>query len=267
MTKSIKWIVQGNLIKPDVLQSFRTAFADLKIDFEEVKVIPFATSLPDFAPADVNIFYGSTTLMINAHRSAQFRSGVFYDPATFTSENYLAQWADKMLNADGMVLTFREFVTSIVRQRSGWFIRPNADTKSFAGVTMSTEEIEDWYTKIAAMPDAEVTKDTIVFVSPQKNITREWRNFIVNGAIVDSSRYVLNGELSISRTDVPPEMITFVQQCCTQYTPADIFVMDIAETNNEFKIVECNCFNGTGFYSHDIKKIVHAVTGHIADAF
>lgn len=35
--------------------------------------------------------------------------------------------------------------------------------------------------------------------------------------------------------------------------------MDIAKSNKEYKIIECNCFNGTGFYKHEIEKIVHAI--------
>ncbi len=58
-------------------------------------------------------------------------------------------------------------------------------------------------------------------------------------------------------------MINFTPQCIDQYTPHTIFVMDIAETNEGFKIIECNCFNGTGFYGHDIKAIIQSITNHL----
>ncbi len=108
-----------------------------------------------------------------------------------------------------------------------------------------------------------LNKDTIVFTDTPKTIIKEWRNFIVNKKVVDSSRYMLHGALNISRTDLPPEMIEFVQKVCEEYTPHDIFVMDIAQTNDGFFVIEANCFNGTGFYEHDIKKIVVSVTNFL----
>ncbi len=266
MSMRIKWVIQRNLIKPETLAAFRSAFSELGIAFEEVTVIPFSSDLPVFDAFDVNVFYGSTTLMLNAYASEQFRSGVFYDPDRFTSANYLLKWKNRMLNSDGIVLPFHDFIADLVDSKPGWFIRPDSDTKSFAGTTMTSNEIKDWYSRIQDADDSAVNKDTLLFVSSEKVITREWRNFIVDGKVVDSSRYILNGALNKSRVDVPKEMIAFVEQCIMAYSPHRVFVMDVAETDGVLKIIECNCLNGTGFYAHDIKKIVQAVTAYVEGA-
>ena len=39
--------------------------------------------------------------------------------------------------------------------------------------------------------------------------------------------------------------------------------MDIAEIENEFKLIECNCFNGTGFYKHNVEKIIQSVNNFV----
>ena len=39
--------------------------------------------------------------------------------------------------------------------------------------------------------------------------------------------------------------------------------MDIAQIEDEFKLIECNCFNGTGFYMHDIEGVVRAVNDFV----
>jgi len=259
----IKWIIQNNLIKPNILQEFRDAFVELDIGFEEVKAIPFSNELPEFTPSTVNIFYGSTTLMLNAYNHPKFRSGVFYDSETFTIENYLDKWEDKMLNAGGQVLSFRQFIEEKVDTKFEWFIRPNEDDKSFAGTTMTREEIKNWYLKILDIDNPNLNADTLIFVSGKKEIKREWRNFVVNQKVIDSARYMKNGELNISTEDCPKEMIQFVQECTVEFSPHDIFVMDVADTSNGFKIIECNCFNGTGFYNHNIKKIVSAITENL----
>ncbi len=85
----------------------------------------------------------------------------------------------------------------------------------------------------------------------------------MNGKVVSSSRYQVNRELSVSATDIPVAMIDFVEARCREYTPHAIFVMDVALLNNEYYILECNCFNGTGFYANDISKVVGTVTQSI----
>ena len=124
----IKWIVQNNLIKPEVLEQFRGAFQALAVDFEEVLVVPFSPDLPAFTPADINVFYGSTTLMLNAYNSP-YSAGVFYDPTQFNTESYLQHWSAHMLNADGKVQPFDAFIATRMLEHYEWFIRPNSDDK------------------------------------------------------------------------------------------------------------------------------------------
>lgn len=260
----IKWIVQKNLIKESVLQEFRQAFADLLIPSEEVNVIPFSNELPMFSPKEINVFYGSTTLMLNAYKSPHFSNGVFFEEKTFTTQRYLKEWGAHLLNNDGGVYTFQEFIQNIVETRDEWFLRPNADDKSFAGMVLSKIEVKEWYAKIENLKDSVLNSKTEIFVSSTKNIQKEWRSFIVNGKVVDISRYMFNGELNISRTDIPKSVIAFIEARAKEFSPHSIFVMDIALSHSEYKIIECNCFNGTGFYDHDIKTIVKTVTDYLS---
>lgn len=265
ITPMVKWIIQNNLIKPAILQEFRNAFTELNIDFEEVKSIPFSPNLPSFEASETTIFYGSTSLIFNAYSQDKFKSGVFYSPDNFNVATYMKEWTDKMLNYDGIILKFSQFIKDEVDKKSEWFLRPNEDDKSFSGTVMTSTEIKDWYLRIKEIDNPVLNADTLIFASALKTITKEWRNFVVNGQVIDSSRYMLNGALNISREDCPNEMIEFVQKCTIEFSPHDIFVIDIAETLDGFKIIECNCFNGTGFYNHDIKKIVHSITNRMQE--
>lgn len=259
----LKWVIQKNLIKTKVLQDFRDAFNQLDIDHEEVEVIPFSNELPLITPSQFNIFYGSTTLMLNAYTNQNYKLGVFYNPDKFSVSAYLKEWGKKMLNSDGQTLPFKEFITTLVSTKPAWFLRPNADDKSFAGMIMQTEDIIEWYNKVLTIDNPKLNENTLIFVSETKSIYKEWRNFIVDGKVIDSSRYMLNGELRISKEDCPNEMIDFVNHSASIYSPHDIFVMDVAQTSEGFKIIECNCFNGTGFYGHNIKTIVGSITERI----
>lgn len=259
----LKWIIQQNLINPNILKEFEAAFLNLKIAFEKIEVIPFSQELPYFTPADFNIFYGSTTLMLNAYHSEKHHKGVFYNINTFNTQNYLNQWKDSMLNTDGQVLPFQDFIKTHLHSQEKWFIRPNDDTKSFAGIVLTSQEIEEWYLKIQKVESPFLTPETVIFVSQPKVIFKEWRNFIVDKKVIDSSRYSWNQELNISKEDVPTDMIAFVESKASEYSPHDIFVMDVAETKQGFKIIECNCFNGTGFYGHHIEGIIKHITNFV----
>ena len=87
----------------------------------------------------------------------------------------------------------------------------------------------------------------------------------MNKKIISSSRYLQNGKINISVEDVPDELIEFVENSCLEYILNDIFVMDTALFEDNYKIVECNCFNGTGFYKHDITKIVKAMNAFLQE--
>jgi len=113
----LKWIIQSNLMKTEVLEDFRKAFESLNIDFEEVKVIPFSEELPIFGASDFNIFYGSTTLMMNAYKSEKFREGVFFKPENFNAKRYLKEWKNELLNDDGVILSFEDFINKKVDEQ------------------------------------------------------------------------------------------------------------------------------------------------------
>jgi hypothetical protein len=104
-----------------------------------------------------------------------------------------------------------------------------------------------------------------VAISKPKDIVKEWRHFIVAKEIVSTSKYAEHGRLSKSSEDVPTALLEFVRERCADYTPHAIFVMDTALFQGQYKIVECNCFNDTGFYAHDIDAILVAVNDYIQE--
>jgi ATP-grasp domain, R2K clade family 3 len=256
----IHWILQNNLIKSEIKESIIKTLKQDNISYEEVTVIPFSDDLPPIQQqANQYVFYGSSTLIFNAYKDPVYREGVFYDENTFSTENYNQQWGKKMLNYDAMITCLADFSEEKYDLDSLWFIRPVADSKAFSGSIMSFSEIQRLTQNLKESNNPHLSTQTPIAISSPKEIEKEWRHFIVNKNVVSSSRYAQNGHLSVSNTDIPNELINFVENCCLQYTPHDIFVMDTALCNGQYFIIECNCFNGTGFYSHDIEAIVKKI--------
>ncbi|WP_046242440.1 ATP-grasp domain-containing protein [Hymenobacter terrenus] len=263
--KEVHWVLQRNLLPPPMLAAFRQAFTQQAISHEEVVSIPFSRELPMLQkPTACCVFYGSTTLVMNAYHTGRYAAGVFYDSSAFTMTNYLAHWPEHMLNHDVAIQTLGRFVAQPLPADSQWFVRPNDDTKTFAGRVMSFDQLREWHQQLAAVADAgaDLTADSLLLFSSPKVIDKEWRHFIVGGQVVSSARYQQRGELSVSGADVPADLLAFVVDCCAAYQPHAVFVLDTALADGRYWVIECNCFNGTGFYQPAaIADVVAAVTG------
>ncbi len=258
-----QWIIQENLIKSELLEAFVSSFDRLHIPYQKVNMIPFSTDLPDFEPSDCMVFYGATSLMM-AVENSEFSTHLFYDSIRFSTEYYSEIWQNAMLNSDVKILDINRLSTMSTELNSNeeWFIRPNEDDKSFSGMVKTSGELLDWATDIVANPNVLLSGATKIALSGKKEILKEWRNYIVDGSIVESTRYLMDGMLSVSSEDVPEAMQDFIQEQIVKYAPNDVFVMDVAETSNGYKIIECNCFNGTGFYlyqNEEVFKVVQAI--------
>ena len=256
----INWILQKNLTKPEILERIKSVLNGKDEIWEEVEVIPFSEEVPEIQNKETfKIIYGSTTFMLNAFKDEELKEGVFFDPTKFQMRNYVEQWKDKVLNFEGQLLKFRQISNLKSEQEKKWFIRPNNDGKEFSGKVESYKELINWSNEVCKLDIPELNSNTEVWISEPKKIKKEWRLFIVDNQIVSSSRYMNDGELDESENDIPNEMIEFAKERISEYRIEDVYVMDIAETENEYKLIECNCFNGTGFYKHDVEKIIQSV--------
>ncbi|WP_437301627.1 ATP-grasp domain-containing protein [Sorangium sp. So ce426] len=81
--------------------------------------------------------------------------------------------------------------------------------------------------------------------------------FVVDGEVVTGSMYRPSGD-----SHLPRELIDFAERAASRWAPASVFVLDVARVDGAWKIVECNCFNGSRFYSADVERVVRTVSEH-----
>lgn len=255
-----RYVIQNNLIAENDLKQLQNACLNNNIEFEEVTVIPFTTELPKFTLDEKsNIYYGSTTFINNVFQQLKPAS-IFFDPSQFLISNYISRYKDLMLNSEARLTTIREFIKEDLADDSLWFVRPDADDKSFDGNVMSFSKLKNWQSNMLQFDDTKLTLDSKIIINAPYNLKKEWRNFVVNGEVVTSSLYRENFRLKKSNTDIPLEMLEFVKRACEIYQPAKAFAMDIALCGDEYYIIECGCINSVGFYHADIEKLVKALT-------
>jgi len=254
----IQWIVQNNLTKPELMEDLKGACKKLEVDHIEVKVVPFSSELPEFPENKDSIYYGSTTMMYNVykrHKNSFYNPGLFFDEYTFTMENYFKQWGKHMLNYDAGLTTFRELMMKEYAYDHLLFIRPNDDSKSFAGEVVEFNRIQKWYENLIGYENINLTLDTKIVAGEPYAIKKEWRLWIVNERVIASTQYK-DGQFLKKIEGAPQNVIDFAEARCKEYTPHDIFVMDICLCGDELFILECGCMNSAGFYAANVYDIV-----------
>jgi len=256
------WIVQEDLYNEYNYDSFLDSLKRMNIDHVLVKPIPFTNTLVDEDQIHIDdtkpiIVSGSMGLVRVARRRG-------WKPGSFLDEDFeFTQWRDGFgkkhcMNGWGKVSKLRDASFS----GSDIFVRPTADNKSFNGTIMNREEFICWrdhYADIEPTDEFQLLHaDTEIMLCQPKNISAEYRFFIAGGQILTGSLYSRNRRVLYQEcVDAGP--IAFINAMIAIYQPAEAFVLDIAYIHGEYKIIEVNNFNSSGYYACDVQKIIDGV--------
>lgn len=260
--KNIQWVVQRNLTSLYDFEGMQSACARLGIPFHAIDIIPFTSTLPPFDKTRRSIIYGSTTFNAIAANDPVLREGVFFDEQQFSIENYIKHWGRHMLNYEAKITTFQSLIdNSEYPEDKLLFIRPNDDNKSFAGELKQYYQIRAWFSQLSAIDNSLLSPKSKIVVSEPYNIQYEWRLWIVNKRVIAASKYRQYFKLK-KEAGCPDAVIDFAVDRCKEYTPHDVFVMDVCLCGDAYYIVECGCMNGAGFYKANIEDIIREVSAY-----
>lgn len=257
------WVLQSNLFIENSYRDLVEQLERQKVPFDVVKIVPFIGDIiPDVNPEGPVFVCGSTAMKKLAVRKG-WTPGYFDENVDMRS--VIENWGDLCLNVDGYIAKIGEVTP---RAYGKFHIRPVDDKKSFAGVVMPWKEFEEWRDKLRAMGKEEnslgtMDIDTEVVISPVQQILAEYRFFIVDGRVVTSSMYK-QGTRVVHSPNVDRRIDWFVSDLVSsmppkRWVPCRAFVVDIADTPNGLKVIECNSINSSGFYACDMGKFVAAI--------
>lgn len=258
----ITWLVQSNLIDYRQVSQICDAVRAAGANLVEAVVIPFQDDIDNPSVLEnldgIVIPYGSTKLTkITMNRGWK---GSFFDPALFRVDAWNKVQPDRLLNNDQTLMTVAEAKTILDKYEPDelLFVRPRDDLKAFNGTVTAAREIQNWMQSTES-GNFSFTDDTVICVSSPKKILQETRWFIVGGKIIDGSQYMLHRQ-RIAQLVTDTKLYNAAQELADIWLPHETCVMDLALTEDGLKVIEYNCLNSSGFYQHDIDKIVRAVT-------
>lgn len=253
------WAVQTNGVNRIQAEHVIEAVKDSGGEVQEVWVLPMTGMIVvkkgQYTESLDIIPYGSTELVKLAmvkKWTGVFRNNNFYGSAW-------CQNRDDMLNNDIVRLYSDEIAYHLKDDPNDklFFIRPDKGYKSFTGMTASKTDILGFVAS-GVIGKYDLPTDETMTISSHKHILSETRWFVVNGKVISGSAYRVRGQ-AVSIPDNSDSNLAEAQRMADVWLPHKTCVMDLAETDEGTKVIEFNTFNSSGFYSHDISKVVKAV--------
>lgn len=240
------WVVQDNIYSPQNLGLLLRALESAEIDHTLVTIKRGASSIePDIDPAG-RVFVCGAIKMASVAQSKGWTPGSLLN-TNFRHDVWVEHLGDELLNVDARTSTLSELVLNGTA-----FVRPIEDNKAFTGQVFGPDAFADWKRDTPALHDIEV------IASPVKKIYREYRLFFVAGAYVSGSLYKQAGQ-PLASADVDPETVDYATKIASIWQPAEAFVVDVALTDDGWRVIEFNNINSSGFYASDVQRLVAAV--------
>lgn len=254
------WVIEQNVFSCKLYEKLINSFKKYGNEYYEIKIIPFvheiAGETPDITIQPV-VCYGSVGIQKVAHTN-KWLPGVWTSDA-FSIINYRDALGDLFLNYDAKLIPIHELYKIAIQlpKNDFVFIRPNLDTKEFAGLVVDRAELTTWYENLKRIGYLDENNFNIITATP-KIILDEYRVVVVGGKIITWSTYRKQGVAHQSPT-APAGALAVALRAIEKYNPADVFVIDIARVPEGYKVIEYNTFNSAGLYACNTDKIVEAI--------
>lgn len=227
------------------------------LPFVGIGVRPFTHEIIDLDKADPkaqSMFYGSIQLIHIISKWKNYRPGAFYQKEWFDPRACVGKRSD-LLNENLEEIT-------VAKLRSNWVNEPmfvkSVEPKWLTGMVI--EPIKDDH-DCWMIEQSELDGDALLVMSPAQNIETECRFFVVDNKIVAGSTYRWLGARTIRRP-IDTGILGFSQAAIKEWMPSPNIVIDTCRLKNgQYRIVEFNALNSSGFYSADVGAVVDVIEG------
>ncbi len=283
------WMIQSSGLRrsEDAESKIIRDLAAVDIPFVDFGVVPFTNEItgwenfrptPGFIHCSTKVLriltddsLDPTTIFVGADAAKAkkllwtMRTGLFYERQKFDQDLYrksrILSSKQALLNHDARIMRMGDILYE--EMPYDVFMKPTEDLKLFkGGIVEGGWSLFKHVT--AGLADSEFflkeSEDKKVVVAQLKDITHEWRFFVVDKHVIACSQYMHHGRIKYN-SHVPDFVQEAAERMCTYYAPAYAFTMDLCLTGEaEIKIVEYNCINCSGLYHADVTALAHRLS-------
>jgi len=220
------------------------------------------TSLPTLFWGSLGAAYGPA--------SAPWRPGAIGDVHSFTCSEYTSRLTGiNITNGRALHTTVAKLVASPapllaeLGPTTHVFVRPESPLKPFSGRVLAINDLSLEALDHGFYYD---NTDLPIAVSLPRHIAREWRFVIAKGQVITGCEYIASRRGAGQA--IPRECNALASRVARHsWQPAAIYVVDIAQVDGEFAVMELNPFSGADFYDCDPQRIVEAASRVAAELF
>ena len=261
--------IQMTCIPEQELLEERYALEELGITPIWYGLIPFAdeiTNSEEFVNYDRVVPFGTVKLLkLWMERKLPPQCVIFYDHAKFDQHFYAGAVGPHLLNYPAKYYKLGDVKDQELDRPV--FVKPTHDLKAFGGLVVHSGHTigQEVYGR---MHDSALTDEEEILVADVRDdITREYRNFVVGGELVDSCIYKIGSRVTYEpmTAEEREQIVAYFKNTKHAYQPGDTYVVDYARLENgDFKIIEFNDIHCSGMYCIDRRKLFKAIMERIS---
>lgn len=251
------YIIQENLFREFHFNTLTEYLRRYELGYEVIKFRPF-TNVLEFKTDRKDVFFFGSVNGANVAQQYKWNPGTLYNDS-HDFEAYGPKYGDNMLNSDGLVIEVGQEIPEDFPY--AFFARPCKDTKIFSGQSFTKDSWKDWVSDVGRSNlKEELKKETRILIAPLKsNIQQEIRCWMVDGHPATISQYKIGARVVYQNMDNNEEARIFARDMAKLFSPAKAYVLDICLYNDDYKVVEINCINCSGFYDGDMSKLIQSL--------
>lgn len=259
---AVTWVIES--------EAFRHADAGLRRAVSEAGHIAidwsdswWSEGFPHGLGKSATVFHGSLGNADRIARELGWCPGTYCDAAKFCCSAWYEGARPWLLHTDWRILPADDLVAtapSIAAEIGGSdrvFVRPDSPLKPFSGRVVDASSVtlaaldHGFYFDDASLP---------IVVAPVRDVGREWRFLVVNKTAVTGSGYD-PATRSADASSLDSRALDFAQTIAARLPPpADVYILDLCESEGELRLLELNPFGGADLYACDAGVVVERVS-------
>jgi hypothetical protein len=138
-----------------------------------------------------------------------------------------------------------------------FFVRPNSPLKPFAGRVLTKDNISLQALDFGFYYD---DPNEEIILSSLQTVKQEWRYVICNNQVITGSSYIADNRAADDKDWAGKPLELAQEIASTINAPDDVYIMDICDSDEGYKLLELNPFSGADLYNCDRSLIVDATT-------
>lgn len=249
------WVIQTNM---DGVDTSKLIGEVLSQDME-VKRIEYDMSdllRIECDPEDCVVCYGDIDFVRRIRKTTPFIPGVWCNFENMKCSTYYAYLAEHLLNKQYIMMPVGDLLRRWIEISVEWddkslFIRPDSGAKPFTGFVVNQDEKHRIESLITA-----IGPETLIVVSPEKQIDAEWRFVVCNRKVITGCRYLPDESTFFPRSSF--RLAQAIASC--KWQPDVCYTVDIAESCGEMYLLEINSFSCAGLYMCDLESTIRAAS-------